>query len=88
MHAMFKMPEPFPVNGPSSATPRLKIVGNIMELKKPTARMLHMAKCPSVSIDRLTRIEVQIANAASRRPGLNFRNSPAPRKRPIIAPPQ
>jgi hypothetical protein len=39
--AIFRRPDPFPVSGPSSATPRLKIVGNMIELKNPTARIVH-----------------------------------------------
>src|SRR5215472_15891823 len=70
--AIFRMPDALPVKGPSSATPRLKIVGNMMELKNPTARMLHMAKCPCVSIDRQTSDEVQIANVPKRCPALTF----------------
>jgi len=36
--AMVSTPDPLPVSGPSSATPRLKMVGNMIELKSPTAR--------------------------------------------------
>jgi len=44
--AILRIPEALPVSGPSSATPKLKIVGNMMELNNPTARMLHIAICP------------------------------------------
>src|ERR1700704_5738940 len=44
--AMFSSPDPLPVRGPSSATPRLKIVGNMIELKNPTARIVHIAVWP------------------------------------------
>src|SRR6266571_604538 len=49
--AIFRMPDPLPVSGPSSATPRLKMVGNMIELNSPTARMLHIAPYPPISME-------------------------------------
>ncbi len=86
--AIFRRPDPFPVKGPSSATPKLKMVGNMMELKRPTASMVHIAVCPPNSMEAVTSAAAKIAQSANRDPGLNRRKSPAPRNRPIIAPPQ
>src|SRR6185436_18870638 len=52
--AIFIRPDPLPVSGPSSATPRVKMLGNMMELKSPTAIMLHIARCPLVSMETVT----------------------------------
>jgi len=38
--AIFRMPEPFPVIEAVSTTPKGKIVGNMIELKRPTTRMV------------------------------------------------
>jgi hypothetical protein len=37
--AIFISPDPLPVSGPSSASPKLKMVGNMIELNNPTARI-------------------------------------------------
>jgi len=42
------------------------MVGNIIELKNPTARMLHMAMCPLQSIEAVTDAPATIAQRASR----------------------
>jgi len=52
--AIFRMPDPVRVSGPSSATPKLKIVGNMIELKNPTARIVHIAICPPTSMETVT----------------------------------
>src|SRR5215475_962639 len=61
--AVFRTPEPSPVNCPSSAIPLVNIDGNMMELKKPTKRMLHIAKWPSLNTDVITS---RAAHAAQR----------------------
>ena len=41
-------PDPLLVMAPKPFTARVKIVGNIMELKKPTAKIDHMATSPEL----------------------------------------
>ena len=41
-----RMPEPWLVCFPSFATARLKMVGNIIELHRPTKRIAHIAVAP------------------------------------------
>src|SRR5260370_36685424 len=86
--AIFVTPDPFPVRGPSSATPRLKMVGNMIELNKPTARIVHMAVCKPNIIEDVMNAGAQIAHSASRYSGLKRRSRAAPRKHPMIAPAQ
>lgn len=50
-----------------------------MELNNPAASMLHMAKCPLVSVESVTQVAVETAHAADRRPVLILRKSAAPR---------
>ena len=86
--AMIMIPEPSPVSGPSSATPSVKMLGNMMELKKPTRMMLYIATCPVVSMEIATRAAAQTAQIPSRPRVLIFCKSADPMKRPTIAPPQ
>ena len=51
---MIMTPEPSPVSGPSSATPNVKMLGNMIELKNPTRMMVYIAVCPVVSIEIAT----------------------------------
>src|SRR5580692_6353024 len=67
--AIFRMPDPLPLKGPSSASPKLKMVGNMIELKNPTARMLHIAVWPLKSIEAVTNAPATIAQRASRLSG-------------------
>ena len=68
--AIFSTPDPIPVIGPSSATPRLKMVGNMIELNKPMQRMLHIAACPRKIMEAVTNDAATTAQNASRCPGL------------------
>ena len=52
--AVLSSPEASPVNGPNPSMPNVKMVGNMMELKKPIARMLIMATWPVVAIEMQT----------------------------------
>ena len=63
--AMIMTPEPSPVSGPSSATPRVKMLGNMIELKKPTRMMLYIAMCPVVSIEIATSAAAHTAQIPS-----------------------
>ena len=80
--------EPRLVSGPSSARPRAKILGHMMELKRPTRMMLHMATWPKVNMDVTTRQQARMAATPSTGPARSFWVMPAPQKRPIMAPPQ
>src|SRR5580704_7207394 len=86
--AIFRMPDPLPLKGPSSASPKLKMVGNMIELKNPTARVLHIAIWPLKSIEPVTNAPAAIAQRPSRYLGLKRCSNPAPRKRPSMEPPQ
>src|SRR5438445_11135978 len=66
------MPEPLPVSGPRPAIPRVKMLGNITELKSPTRMMLHMAKWPVLSTDVITRMKDATAAAPSTVPERSF----------------
>ena len=67
---------------------RVKMVGNMIELNSPTASTDHMAKDPEVVMVVTTSRAATQANSARMRPGLKYRRSGVPRKRPTIAPPQ
>jgi hypothetical protein len=64
------------------------MVGNMIELKNPTASIVHIAACPPSIIDVATNAAAAMAHTASTYPALNRRNTGAPRNRPTIAPPQ
>src|SRR5580692_2882689 len=66
--AIIITPEPSPVRGPSSATPRVKILGNMIELKNPTRMMLYMAVCPVVSMETATSAAAHTAQMPSSSP--------------------
>src|SRR5205823_7400384 len=44
--AITSRPEPWLVSGPSSCTDMLKMVGNMIELNRPTSSTAHIAKWP------------------------------------------
>ena len=48
--AMHRMPEPWPVCLPSPSIASVKIVGNMIELNRPTAMIAHIATWPVVGI--------------------------------------
>ena len=66
--AIIMTPEPSPVSGPSSATPSVKMLGNMIELKKPTRIMLHIATWPVLSIEIATRALADMAQIPSNNP--------------------
>src|SRR5436309_16127779 len=82
------MPEPLPVSGPRPAIPRVKMLGNITELKSPTRMMLHMAKWPVLSTDVITRMKDATAAAPSTVPERSFCSKAEPTNLPTIALPQ
>src|SRR6185437_16307773 len=81
-------PEAFPVNGPKPAMARVKMLGNMIELNKPTAIIVHMAKEPKLSIESVTSSAATAALKPSRARVGSFCSTPDPTKRPTIAPPQ
>ena len=85
---MHSAPEPRPVRSPSPAMARVKMVGNIIELHSPTARMVAIAVGPPKAIVAATSENAVAAHPASTTPGDLRRKIDAPAKRPIIAPPQ
>jgi len=84
--AMLSNPEPSPSAAEFRHTQR-ENAGNIIELKNPTARMLHMATWPLVSMEIVTRLAVPIAQTPSRCPVRIFCNSAEPMNRPPSRPP-
>ncbi len=44
-------PEPFPVSGPRPSMPKVKMLGNITELKSPTQMMVPMASQPVLAME-------------------------------------
>lgn len=86
--AVHSKPEPFGFNEPIPSKANVKIVGNMIELNRPTARILHIEISPVVLI------EIKISEIASKAkipktfPGLIIRVKYEPTKRPIIAPDQ
>ena len=57
--AATRIAEPRLVSLPKPSIPRVKMLGNMMELKKPTAKMLHIATWPALII------EVTVSKAAA-----------------------
>jgi hypothetical protein len=66
----------------------LKMVGNMIELHKPTARIAHIATLPLPKIASMISAIDAAALKASVLPGLTWRITAKPMKRPTIAPPQ
>ena len=60
--AKHKTPAPLLVIGPNLLIAKVKIVGNIIELNKPTAKILHIATNPLVLIDIKINAKAPIAN--------------------------
>src|ERR1041385_1154800 len=80
--------EPFGVSLPRFSEASAKIVGNMIELHNPTAISEYAATEPVENEEIVARIAAPMAQAASTRPGLAWRRTYAPIKRPSIAPPQ
>src|SRR5205823_14608451 len=66
--------------------PMVKMHGNMMELKNPTERIDHIAVCPLVNTEVVTRSPAMTAANASSLLGLIFWSNPEPIKRPNMAP--
>jgi hypothetical protein len=66
----------------------VKMQRNMIELNKPTDRIVYMATCPFVNTEIVTSEAAMIAARASSFPALILCRSAAPKNRPIIAPPQ
>ena len=86
--AVHSNPDPFGFNLPIPLIDKVKIVGNIIELNKPTAKMLHILINPAVLTDvRINMIDIE-AKIPSIFPGFIIFVRYDPTKRPIIAPDQ
>ena len=68
--------------------PSVKMLGNMIELKKPTRIMLPMATWPVEKMETSTSAMAQQAAMPSISPAFTFCRIAEPMKRPIIAPPQ
>jgi hypothetical protein len=86
--AATKTPEPASVSGPRPSIDKVKILGNITELKNPIARMVQTANEPRLSIEVVMSAKATIAAKPSTVPVLTFWSTLDPTKRPSIAPPQ
>ena len=86
--AVQSKPEPFGFNSPMPSIARVKIVGNIMELNKPTARILHIENKPVVLIEMMMSSIAIKEKMLSTMPGFMIRVKYEPINRPIIAPDQ
>ena len=81
-------PEPLLVIGPSPAMPSVKMLGNMMELKKPQSTRVPMATCPLVNMEMAIRIAAVKPKMPSSFPALTLVMIPAPSRRPTSAPNQ
>ena len=86
--AVQRIPEPCGFASPKSSIEIAKIVGNIIELNNPTARIAHMETNPDVSIDRPIKHTARKANKLRMRLGEKTPVRKVPANRPTIAPPQ
>ena len=67
--AVHNKPDPFGFNSPIPSMAKVNIVGNIIELNNPTARMLHMLNNPDVLIDIIMSEMASVAKIPSTLPG-------------------
>ena len=86
--AIHNKPDPFGFNSPIPLIANVKIVGNIIELNKPTARILHMDSNPVVLIEIIISKMATEAKMLKTFPGFMIFVRYEPTKRPIIAPDQ
>ena len=86
--AITNTPDPFPVIAPKPSIESVKMLGNMMELNKPIATMVHTATEPKLSIVAITSRNAVNAAMPSSVPVRIFCSRPEPINRPIIAPPQ
>jgi hypothetical protein len=82
------MPEPSAARAPKPSQASEKMVGNMIELNNPIASSDPPASMPVVCADTNSSPSTAPAAQASTLPGENIRSSPAPMKRPTMAPPQ
>ena len=68
--AKHKIPEPWLVCLPNPLIAKLKIVGNIIELKSPTAKMDHIETKPVVDMEMMIKVMANIAKRLNMRFGL------------------
>ena len=52
-----------PVSGPICAIPSVKMLGNMMELNKPTSSSDHMARWPEVNMEAATKNAGEVIEA-------------------------
>ncbi|NQX82752.1 MAG: hypothetical protein HRT66_12295 [Flavobacteriaceae bacterium] len=86
--AVYNNPDAFGLRKPIPSIAKMKIVGNIIELNKPTAKILHILTKPVVLIDINIRVVVKKAKIPSAFPGFIILIRQYPAKRPTIAPDQ
>ena len=86
--AMMSRLEALSVSAPIFSIPRVKMVGNMMELNRPIATTLHKATWPLLAMVTSSKVTVDEANMPSSRRGSTCRIRAEPMKRPTMAPPQ
>ena len=86
--AVHNNPEALGFKCPMPSIAKVKMVGNIMELNNPTARILHILTKPTVLIDKTIKPIDIVAKMAKTFPGFITLVKYAPANRPIIAPDQ
>ena len=86
--AVQRRPEACGACSSSPSTARLKMVGNMMELNRPTAISDQAARTPPLLAETRARPTAVAANRASHQPGLPMRSRKPPSIRPINAPSQ
>ena len=86
--AIHNNPEACAFKSPKPSKLSVKIVGNIMELNNPTAKIVHIEINPTVFIEIKIMIIAIVAKMLNTFAGAKILVKYAPIKRPIIAPPQ
>src|SRR5580698_8553242 len=86
--AVMISPDPLLVIGPSPAMPSVKMLGNMMELKKPHRTMVQMATLPEVDMDVIRSAEAANPKIPSSLPDFTFVRIHEPSRRPTSAPNQ
>ena len=86
--AVHKRPEPLGLSSPIPSMASVNIVGNIIELKSQTARILHMLTMPVVLIETIMRAIAIVAKIPSTLPGFIIFVRYEPINLPTMAPDQ
>ena len=68
--AVHNKPDALGFNSPIPSIAKVKIVGNMMELNKPTAKILHILSKPVVLIDIRINVMASVENIPNTFPGL------------------